>query len=191
MVEFNWPPRNLTQPALDDREHEFRPAARVYLDQSVIGTREQRIEYARLTFKNGQHYEGSLKAARRVLNCEEGVAMEAVRQWQHHPDVTGEYDLLSEDKEVVNDGLPSKEVLARDVYNMGLDTHMDADARLKAFRLFAEIRGHIAKPGTNVNIDNRSIILLPRRAARVDDPDREQKVIEAQARLVKDASSTG
>lgn len=189
-MEFAWPPKNLTQPA-DDREHSFRPAVRVYIEPNRLGTREQRLEFAAITFKNGRHLEGCLRAAMRVLNCDEGIAQEAVRQWQHHPDVTTEYERLAEDKEVVNDGLPTKEALARDVYNIGLDAGVDPDDRLKAFRLFAEIRGHIAKPGTNISIDQRSIILLPRRNPVLDDEAREQKVIEAQARLVSDATKTG
>jgi hypothetical protein len=190
-ADFHWPPRNLTQPALDDREHEFRPATRVHIEPEKLGTREQRIEFAQITFKTGRHYEAARVAARRILACDDGVANEAVRQWQFHPDVTEEYDRLGGERETINDGLPSKEMLAREIYNIGLDNHIDPDDRLRAFRLYAEVRGHIAKPGTNVNIDARSIILLPRRSTKLDDPEHEQKVIEAQARLVKDANTTG
>lgn len=48
--------------------------------------------------------------------------------------------------------LPSKAELARAVYDMATaERPTAAEDRLKAFRLYAEIRGFIEKPGVNIN----------------------------------------
>jgi hypothetical protein len=158
----------------------------------IIGTAEQRLEFAQRMHrlpKNGQEY---IRACRTILQGQDAGLVEiAAVQWPTSPDVLAEWNRLDDNasKEEVSDGLPSKAKLGRDVYNLGLDTSIDPDDRIKAFRLFAEVQGHIGRGGNTINnnIDARSIILVPRRSVRLDDPEREEKVIQAQARLVSDA----
>lgn len=157
----------------------------------IVGTPEQRLEFAKRTHrlaKNGLEF---LKVCQVILTgLDSGLVTVAVNTWPNSPDVLAEWNRLDDSKEETNDGLPSKAKLGRDIYNLASDTTVPPDDRLKGFRLYAELQGHVGRVGgtINNNIDARSIILVPRRSQRLDDPEREEKVIQAQARLVSDAS---
>jgi hypothetical protein len=156
----------------------------------IVGTSAQRLEFAKRTHRTPHNDQEFLRVCRVILTGDDTPLVEvAARQWATAPDVLAEWNRLDDSKEEIGDGLPSKQKLGRDVYNLALDSQIDPDDRIKAFRLFAEVQGHIGRGGgvVNNNIDARSIILVPRRSSRVDDPEREEKVIQAQARLVSDA----
>lgn len=157
----------------------------------IVGTEEQRLEFARRMFRRPQNMLEYERVARTILlGVDAGLVQPAILQWPNSPDVLAEWDRLETSKEEIVDGLPSKAKMGRDIYNLASDTQVATDDRLKAFRLYGELQGHIgsAKTQINNNIDARSVILVPSRSRTLDDPDREAKVIEAQARLVKDAS---
>jgi hypothetical protein len=86
-------------------------------------------------------------------------------------------------------GLPSKAQQARDIYNLAQGA-ASIDDKLKAHKLYAEIMGHVQKPGEgkggDTYIDNRSVILLPRRETNLDAW--EADTIEHQAQLVSNAT---
>lgn len=186
-MKFHFDPAARTLP----ESYDYGVGAASVPGTAVVGTDAQRLEFARLTHrrpKNAMEYE---RVCRTLLVGEDaGSIYGAVLTWPNHPDVLREWDRLdgNEAKDEVADGLPAKSRWARDVYNMAQDARLDADDRLKAFRLYAEGQGYVGvRGGTNVNIDNRAIILVPRRSAKLDDPEREEKVIQAQARLIADA----
>lgn len=183
---------DMTQHRLPESYDLGEPARRV-AGRGQIGTIEQRQEWAKLVHRMADNMMAHEGAARRVLSAEDqGMAHQAALEWRNSVDCMTVWDALNskEGSDEVSDGLPTKAILARDVYNVALDGTEDADDRLKAFRLYGEIQGFVNRGGAtvNTNIDARSIILVPRRSSRVDDPDHEQKVIEAQARLVTDAT---
>jgi hypothetical protein len=158
----------------------------------AVGTAAQRLEFAQRAHKVPHNDQEFLRLCRIILQGEDhDIVAVAASTWPNLPEVLAEWDRLDDNasKDEVSDGLPSKAKLGRDVYNLALDTSVDPDDRIKAFRLFGELQGHIGRAGSviNNNIDARSIILVPRRSAKVDDPEREEKVIQAQARLVSDA----
>ncbi len=185
-VEAPFRVRQLPQ-SYDYGSTEFGP--NVAYGSGEIGTQEQRLEFARKMHRRPHNFMECERVLRTILVGDQvGLIAGAAIYWMRHPDVLNEWDRLDEEKVEIEEGLPSKQKLARDVYNIGLNEQIDADDRLKAFRLYGEVQGHIGVKGSSVtNIDARSVILVPRRSSRVDDPEREAKVIESQALLVKDA----
>lgn len=47
--------------------------------------------------------------------------------------------------------LPSKETMAREVYEVAHDSNQDPETRLKFYKLYGDVQGYIQKPGTTIN----------------------------------------
>lgn len=168
--------------------HDYGPIDRMPAGFGIVGTAEQRVEFARRMHRRAANMQEYENQARIVLGAQHYLAGEAARTWPTSTEYLNEIERLDKSNDDIGEGLPTKEKMARDIYNMATDVELDADDRLKAFRLYGETRGFVGqKNAPVVNVDARSIILVPRRNPRVDDPDREEKIIQAQARLVKDA----
>ena len=102
---------------------------------------------------------------------EQNLAAKAATEWHLDPIVIAEVDRLSAN--TPGGELPSAEQQARDVYNLASDTKAPVDDRLKAHKLYAEIRGFVKKPGdgagvTNI-IDNRRVMIMPAAPKSIDD----------------------
>lgn len=81
--------------------------------------------------------------------------------------------------------LPTKELQARDIYAIAQGQRIDAEARLKAHRLYAEIMGFIEKPSTNgaINILNQGVMIVP---VAANDSDWEERARKQQSALIGD-----
>lgn len=82
--------------------------------------------------------------------------------------------------------LPSKEDLARDVYEITRENKATVNEKLAAFRLYADIRGFIEKQAMN-NIQNNTIVqnrvmIMPDYGS---DDNWEEKLVTQQAKLIE------
>lgn len=118
---------------------------------------------------------------------DDALALRAADEWPRDRVVIEEMARLA--KAETAEELPSPEQQARDVYRLASDETKGIDDRLKAHKLYAEMRGHIKRPGeanTNVYVDNRRVMLMPAAANSADDW--EQLASGHQAKLINDAS---
>lgn len=151
---------------------------------------EAKQAYARYIYGKPATPEARFHAARQLYPSQEtvGFALTVASDWPDDPIVIAELDrLASEDEQ----DLPNKAKLARDIYNLADDGSKSVDDRLKAYKLYAEVRGFIEKPAPigNVNnnyVDNRKVMLIPP-SPPIDEW--EQGAVNQQAKLVSDASS--
>lgn len=128
------------------------------------------------------------KAATRVLGFNDpGVNHYVAQYWPHDLDVRREMVRLIEEHGEAH-FMPSLEAVAGEVYAYAQSAD-EGDLKLKAYRLYAEIRGFIQKPGTvithNQNYTDLSKVLVIKDHGTEDEW--EQKLIEQQARLVANA----
>lgn len=177
----------------DQRDYGVAGAVSTRPVDGRVGRFDQRMEFAKAMHqrpRNVLEYDRVLRMM--LVGPDSGMIAAAAATWPNDPDVLAEWDRLDghEARDEVADGLPTKQRWLRDIYNVGLDAaHCDPDERLRAFRLYGEGQGFIGGgKGSTTNVyDNRSIILVPRRGGYVDDPDREQKIVNAQAKLIVNA----
>lgn len=91
------------------------------------------------------------------------LAHKAAAEYPYHPFVIDELARLATVEPV--DNLPTREQQARDVYNLASDLTKSIDDRLKAHKLYADMMGHVQKPGTGTgdtyNIDQRRVMYFP------------------------------
>lgn len=121
-----------------------------------------------------QHF----KAATLVFPTDMRAAMFIMQEWLHDEFVADEKRRLL-DEHGFDYFLPTKYELAHDVYALAVTANAVED-RIKGFRLFAEIQGHITKAATtNVNVDNSTKVLM------VAPPDPEGVKVR-QAKLLRD-----
>jgi hypothetical protein len=151
-----------------ERKRKFAALARVRPD-----TRDGRYEAACLTFPD---------------ICDNNLVFKAIEEYPFDRVVIEERARLEAAEP--EHGLPTKAQQARDIYNLAQGA-ASIDEKLKAHKLYAEIMGHVVKPGEgngggNTYIDNRSVILLPRRETNLDEW--EAQTITQQAQLVSNAS---
>lgn len=120
-----------------------------------------------------------LKAALAVFPHNMTAALFIMQEWPHDAYIVARKKVLLE-----TDGpeayLPSKYELAHDVYHVA-STTTDAETRIKAYKLFADIQGHISKPSTAVQINThvKQKVLV---VHKYDD----KTVEEAQAKLLRE-----
>lgn len=86
--------------------------------------------------------------------------------------------------------LPSKEQLARDIYNVATGKWVDDDDRIKGFKLYAEVMGWLNKGGTVINnnnslVDNRSVMVVKDHGT---DEQWEEAARLQQAKLIENAA---
>lgn len=115
-----------------------------------------------------------------------GQALQIAKNWVKDPVVLAAKDALLLSSDALN-YLPTKEQQCKDIYALATDTRQDAEDRLKAHRLYAEVRGFIEKPvgGSTTNILNQGVMIV--RDAGTDEQWQEKAAIQ-QRTLIADAS---
>lgn len=135
-------------------------------------TDEGRFEAACLTFPDQE---------------DDNLARMAATEYQFDRVVIEETARL--EREEPESDLPSKAQQARDIYNLAMGAK-SVDDKLKAHKLYAEIMGHVVKPGeaggNNVYVDNRRVMIMPPAPVSVDEW--ETGAVEVQAQLVGNAT---
>lgn len=146
-----------------------------------------KLQYAGIVARNPER---RLTAGYEVFPGPEnyGRALQA-QSWLYDPFVVAEVERLT-GEEAVGEILPSKEAVAKEILDFARETH-DGKDKIGAFKLFAEVMGHIAKVPSMVQ-DNRVINVLrvpTRDLTPEDDADFNARFYAQQTKLVADARS--
>jgi hypothetical protein len=91
-----------------------------------------------------------------------GLALQIARDWPKDGFVQTQMDKLLSSIDATN-FLPTKESQARDIYAIAVDAKNPIEDRLKAHRLYAEVRGFIEKPsqsGGGINILTQGVMIV-------------------------------
>jgi hypothetical protein len=132
-------------------------------------------------------------AARRVFPGDITEAIFKAQSWPVDPDVQAFIKELTSRQPDDGGILPTKDHLARMLWDLATDTTKKVDTRdrLTAFKLYGELRGFIDKSGagTNVNITNAisNKVLVVKDFG--SDDDWEKKAKAQQAKLISEARS--
>ncbi len=123
------------------------------------------------------------KAAKVVFPRDTAIALFVSNNW-----VVDEY-VLAKQKEFIKEGgeakyLPTKSQVARQIHNVSAEVN-DADLELKALRLYCDVRGYIEKPGTVVNNQITSVMLVKDHGT---DEDWEKRMLEQQKTLIESSA---
>lgn len=150
---------------------------------------ERKRKFAALARVRPENRSGRYEAACLVFpdQADDALALRAADEWPFDRVVIEEMARLASAESA--EDLPSPEQQARDVYRLASDETKGVDDRLKAHKLYAEMRGHIQRPGDNgakVYIDNRRVMVMPAAANSADDW--EAVASGHQAKLMSDAS---
>lgn len=128
------------------------------------------------------------KAALQVFGQDTGMALRASSTW---PKDTVVLDYMQEAIGELGDlhFLPSKADLAREAWTLATSPTVPVDDRLKAMRLYGDVRGFIEKQGTviNNNVLTNNKVMLVKDHGSTDNW--EERLIEQQAKLVEDANA--
>ena len=110
---------------------------------------DQKQLFAKLLLKLREPF----KAALELFPDDTGTALQVAHDWPKDPVViaikNGVYDAVDE-----MDLLPTKAELARGIWDK-MQGDLYPDDYVKLGRLYADVRGFIEKPGTNINVDNK------------------------------------
>jgi uncharacterized protein with NAD-binding domain and iron-sulfur cluster len=158
-----------------------------YFDDTIrliVTEKEQKTAFAAAILKNpGDPFSAALSV---IPNT--GLALQAAQKWLDDEFVKSEKIRL-----VLELGeksfLPTKEDQLRDVYSMAKDEKLDADIRLKAHRLYAEMQGNIEKPaqgGNTTQILAQNVMIV--RDHGTDD-DWENNAVNQQRELIGHATA--
>lgn len=125
-----------------------------------------------------------------LFGADTRAAMEAAREWPHDPEVIGyTNELVSELGDL--HFLPTKADLAMLVWNISNDGRLPVEDRLKAARLYGDIRGFIERQQAGTVVNNN--VLMQNKVMLVKDHGTdeswEQQVAAQQRRLIDDASA--
>lgn len=118
------------------------------LDQLQLAELKTRFAIALLNEPSSDPF----KAAMSLGDIDTPTALQLAYKWQHDPEVLAEQKRILSDKTTAQAFLPTKEQQARDVYCLANNDKIDVETRLKAHRLYAELRSFIEKPDTKINI---------------------------------------
>lgn len=153
--------------------------------QNTVSEREQKQQFALELLKDPTD---PFKAALRVFGENTGMALLASNRWPDDPEV-----LAITQKAVDELGdmhfLPSKADLARLAWNTANNERIDTDNRIKAMRLYGDIRGFIEKQGTviNNNVLTNNKVMVVKDHGGVEEWER--GLLEQQQRLISDADT--
>lgn len=128
------------------------------------------------------------RAALVVFGENTGLALQASSRWPSDPDVLRFTEGAIEDMGDMH-FLPSKADLARLAWNVANNERLPTDDRLKAMRLYGDIRGFIERQGTIINnnvLTNNKVMLVKDHGTTEA---WEQRLIEQQAKLISDADA--
>lgn len=152
--------------------------------------------FAALYRARPQNTQGRMEAAMLTFpdEVDNALVFKAADEYPYDRVCVDERDRLDLEEKGV--GLPTKELQAREIWNMANDMTKSVTERLAAHKLYAEIQGNIVKgaPGggaaPTIYNDNRRVMYypsIPQGAAAVDAW--ENQAIDQQARLVADAAT--
>lgn len=146
---------------------------------------EQKAQFALELLKDPSD---PFKAALRVFGENTGMALLASNRWPDDPEVLA---ITQKAVEELGDMhfLPSKADLARLAWNLANNERVDTDNRLKAMRLYGDIRGFIEKQGTviNNNVLTNNKVMVVKDHGTVEDWER--GLLQQQNRLISDADT--
>lgn len=146
-------------------------------------TREQKERFILALLKKP---DDAFAAAKVVYGDNVGMALRLSREWQNDPEMLALQDkLLDEQGELAF--LPGKAETARTAWEISQDIKLHVDDRLKALKLYAELRNFIEKPNTTVNnqINVANKVMIVKDHGR--DEDWEAAAATQQAKLIEDA----
>ncbi len=110
---------------------------------------ELKAEYARLLLKITDPF----KAALQLFPDNTSRALRVANEWPTDPEVVAaQSELLEEDGEL--SFLPTKADLARNIWDRMQNERVSPDDYAKLGKLYADVRGFIEKPQTNVSVNN-------------------------------------
>ncbi len=115
-----------------------------------------------------------------------GLALQIAKTWEKDEIVVAEMEKLLSTGDT--SFLPTKESQARDIYSLATSENVAVDDRLKAHRLYAEIRGFIEKPtqGATTNILNQGVMIVKDQGS---DADWQEKATLQQRTLIGHATT--
>ena len=130
------------------------------------------------------------KAALAVFAPDTGTAMAKASVWPSDPEVKG---YMTEALEEVGDMhfLPGKADLSRAIWDIVANNTLSVDDRLKAMRLYGDLRGFIEKQGTIINNNNNMTsnkVMLVK--SHESNEAWEQKLVQQQQGLIADATKS-
>lgn len=113
-------------------------------------------------------------------------ALQVASTWPTDPEVLGYMESAIEEQGDMH-FLPTKADLARLAWTVAIDDRIHVEDKLKAMRLYGDIRGFIEKQAINVNnsIVNNKVMLVKDHGSSFD---WEHAVVAQQARLIEDAA---
>lgn len=128
------------------------------------------------------------KVASRLFGDDTGRALQVSHRWPHDPEVIGYMQTAIEDMGDLH-FLPSKAEAARAAWELSQDQKLDTDNRLKALRLYADIRGYIERQGgitvNQNNITQNKVMVVKDHGSNSD---WENAAAAQQAKLISDAA---
>lgn len=147
---------------------------------------DQKEAYARALLRQP---DDAYKAALAVFPGDIPKALHVSKTWPQDEDVQA-FAQAALDEDGEDEFLPSKAQLARDVYDLAKhEKWVDPKDRIAAYKLYADLRGFIEKPGTTVNnntlVDRRSVMVVTDHGT---DEEWEAKLRAQQAALTHDAT---
>jgi len=151
----------------------------------MYNTPELKREFALAYLRNPSD---SFGAALVVCPHDPGKALEIASTWPRDPEVIAHQREAEEELGEMH-FLPGKADLARQVWEIGTNKQIDTADRLKAMKLYADLRGYIEAPSTIINnnnaVSNNKVMVIENYGS---DDDWEERVRQQQAKLVEDAS---
>jgi hypothetical protein len=142
--------------------------------------------FAAALLKNEPDAEGRFKAALTVTP-DTGQALYMANRWPSDPVVIDEIAALTKDGDDDLSFIGTKAEFAREVLTAGRASY-DGDTKHKFFKLYAEMRGFISKPDTNVNVQvNQNRVMIVKDMGT--DAEWEAKAATQQRALINAATS--
>lgn len=146
---------------------------------------EQKRQFAAALLKTPND---AFKAAITVFGDDTSTALSIYLRWSQDPEVIGYMRELEEEMGELH-FLPTKAQLARMAYEIGQDSKLHVEDRLKALRLYADVRGFIEKQAPVINnnlITNNKVMLVKDHGSNEA---WEQAAMSQQHRLIEHASA--
>lgn len=153
---------------------------------SYEGTEEEKLKFARALAQHGEPF----RAARSVFTgyLQGGLCGHIADVWPVDPIVTAELARLNAAKGEFSD-LPDRSETAKLIMELARDPHTERELRLRAIKLYCDVRGFVEKAPTAVVNNNNTqqvahVMLMPARHV-----DWEERLAQQQHRLIEDARS--
>ncbi|HEX2242719.1 MAG TPA: hypothetical protein VHK27_05615 [Gammaproteobacteria bacterium] len=127
-----------------------RPQKSIETEEEILAKKER---FAELLLRENEPF----KVALVLYPDDTGRALRIAHEWPTDPQVKA-FQQSAIDAEGEITFLPTKADAARLAWNMARDEGKFTEDRLKALKLYAEIRGFIEKPAVNVSQTNNTLV---------------------------------